>query len=100
MAENPTPLSSPGDAFPATKTAKILYFNGFFLGMSNADILLRLNLDQTELLDLRMSFTVAKTLSIKLAETVARFEKITDHKVMTTEDVFKALQTVKPNEPK
>lgn len=96
MPDNPAQPKTP-EPFVTLETSgpravQSLYFNGFVLGMSNADFVVRLNLEHTELMDLRMSFTMAKTLAEKLSEAVLRFEKHTDHKLMTTEDVFKALQ--------
>jgi hypothetical protein len=74
------------------RLSQSVYFNGFSIGLSNADFALRANLENVELLELRMSFTTAKTLAEKLTETVAKFEEMTSHKLMTTEEVLKALQ--------
>ena len=97
MPDNPTQSSSLGTTASAAPSAppravQSLYFNGFSLGISNADFVVRLNLEHTELMDLRMSFTMAKTLAEKLGEAVTRFEKHTEHKLMTTDTVFEALK--------
>ena len=75
------------------KAVPTLYFNGFAIGIGNADFTLQIRLENTDSVILKCSYTVAKTLSIKLSEVVARFEAVTNHDVMTTEEVGTALKT-------
>lgn len=64
-----------------------LYFNGFELGYSFSDISMILMIEGQPQLKLSMSFTTAKTLQKHLTMVIENFEKATDHKVMTMDEV-------------
>ncbi len=88
-------MSDPSSlAVTPQSTKKVIYFNGFVVGIGNADCTLDLRIDSTEIVSARCSYTLAKTLSLKLAEAVARLEKVTNHNLMTTDEVLKGLRTL------
>lgn len=63
------------------------YVNGFVSGHSNADMILLLMQNGTPLNLLNMSFTTAKSLYQNLGDLISKFEAITNHTVMTMNDV-------------
>lgn len=73
-----------------------VYFNGFQIGLSNADISALLMLDNEPALKINMSYTTAKTLHTKLGEMVSTLERVTGREIMTTEDTAQGLETLKP----
>ena len=70
------------------------YFNGFQIGLSNADVGLLAMLDNQPVLKLNMSYTTAKTLFVKLAEVMGTLEKSTGREIMTTDDAGKGLGNI------
>src|SRR5438046_2511632 len=70
----------------------IQYFNGFAIGVGNADFSLSIRLENRDVMVLKCSYTVAKTLAQKVSEVVGKFEKVTDHNLMTTEQVGESLR--------
>ena len=71
-----------------------VYFNGFQLMLSNADISLLCLLDNEPALKANMSYTTAKTLLVKLGTLVETLEKSTGRDIMTTEDAGKGLESI------
>lgn len=71
-----------------------IYFNGFQLGLSNADMNALLVLDGQPILRLNMSYTTAKTLSDRLLELVNTLQRATEHNVMTTDEVETGLRRI------
>ncbi|MCA1654553.1 MAG: hypothetical protein ABR588_00390 [Sphingomicrobium sp.] len=69
-----------------------VYFNGFQLGLSNADISLVLLLDNQPILKMNMSYTVGKTVLVKLQDMVALLESTTGREIMTTDDAGRGLE--------
>lgn len=69
-----------------------VYFNGFVLGLSNADMNLTLVLDGQPVTKLNLSFTTAKTLQEKLGEVVQKLEAVTKQNIMTTEQIEEGLR--------
>jgi hypothetical protein len=67
------------------------YFNGFLLNLSNADVGLLTLLDNQPVLKVNMSYTVAKTLMLRLQEAIETLEKSTGRKIMTTDDAGEGL---------
>ncbi len=63
-----------------------VYFNGFQIGLSNADAWLMFMLDNQPFLKANMSYTVAKTLLAKLQTMIDTLEKSTGREIMTTDD--------------
>ena len=68
-----------------------VYFNGFQLGLSNADAWLMFMLDNQPFLKANMSYTVAKTLVGKLQTMIDTLEESTGRKIMTTDDAGEGL---------
>lgn len=75
-----------------------MYFNGFQLALSNADVSAILLLNNVPQSGISMSYTTAKTLSLALAEMVETLEKVTGRNIMTTREVGAGLETLSPKE--
>jgi len=71
-----------------------IYFNGFQLGLSNADVNGILMLNNQPAVGISMSYTTAKTMAEALTEIVAGLEKATGSKIMTTKQVAKGLESL------
>jgi hypothetical protein len=61
-----------------------IYFNGFEIRLGTGDIFIILKRRNEEVGVIEMSFTVAKTLSLGLAQTVTALEETTGKEIMTT----------------
>lgn len=68
------------------------YFNGFELGLSNADVFCTLALSNSQIASIYMSYTTAKSLAQKLTELVSHLERVTERQIMTTDDVAAGLE--------
>ena len=68
------------------------YFNGFQLGLSNADINGVLMLNNRPHAAISMSYTTAKTLAEALTEMVGTLEQVTGRAIMTTKQVAEGLE--------
>ena len=79
--QNEQPIELPG-----------VYFNGFQLGLSNADVNGILLLNNQPALGISMSYTTAKTLAKALNEMVETLEKVTKREIMTTQQVASGLE--------
>jgi len=79
----------------AVKAAKAdiphLYCNGFVTVLTGSDTLLVLKTNENSIATINMSYTIAKTLSIKLGGLIKSFENTTGNKIMTTDDIAKHL---------
>ena len=64
-----------------------VYFNGFAVGYGNADISMRLMIDNVDIVELKASYTTAKTLAQALNKTIERFESLTNHPLLTTQEI-------------
>jgi hypothetical protein len=73
-----------------------IYFNGFQLGLSNADVNGILLLNNQPSVGISMSYTTAKTLAEALKEIVATLEQVTNHGIMTTKEVAEGLTKLSP----
>lgn len=69
-----------------------IYANGFSIGLSNADVVLVLARSNRPIQTVHMSFTLAKTLHLKLADVVKQFEDAVEEKMLTTDDVDRLLK--------
>jgi hypothetical protein len=67
-------------------TVSQIYINGFQIVLSNADTALVGLLDNQPVVKLNMSYTVAKSLVVKLGQMMATFEKAVGREIMTTDD--------------
>lgn len=81
--QNEQPIELPG-----------VYFNGFQLGLSNADVNGVLLLNNQPALGISMSYTTAKTLANALSDIVATLEKVTEREIMTTQQVASGLEAL------
>ena len=77
-----------------------IYFNGFQLTLSNADVHATLLLNNQPALGISMSYTTAKTLSGALTELIGSLEKVTRREIMTAQEVGKGLDTITGTEDK
>jgi len=69
-----------------------VYFNGFQMSLSNADVSGVLLLNNQPTMGLSMSYTTAKTLAEALNEIITTLEKVTDKEIMTTKKVARGLE--------
>jgi hypothetical protein len=90
-------MAPPNDSEPVTLNA--MYFNGFQLALSNADVNALVILNGTPQLNLSMSYTTAKTLAVALNDLINTLEKVTGREIMTTRDVGNGLDKLKAEEP-
>ncbi|MBM3301841.1 MAG: hypothetical protein FJY85_18055 [Deltaproteobacteria bacterium] len=69
-----------------------IYFNGFASGLGNADVFIVLHHQQRPVAILNASYTVAKTLAVKLGAAIASLEEISGNVIMTTDDIAKLME--------
>lgn len=74
------------------------YFNGFSLTIGAGDVSITLIRGPQQIMQLNMSYTVAKTLTQKLAGLIDVLEQKTGNKIMTTDEVNSALSKGQANE--
>ena len=67
--------------------AKLIYAHGFTLGLTNADMNIVLHLFGRPIAVVNISYTLAKTLAIKLTELVAEWERKTGQTLVTTDKI-------------
>ena len=70
---------------------KKIYANGFVNAMGVGDIVVLLKNGDNPIAVLNLSYTVAKTLSIKLGAMISQLESKTGNTIMTTDDINKVL---------
>lgn len=68
-----------------------LYFNGFQIVVGNSDILLILKRNNESIQVTNMSYTIAKTLAVKMSQIIQTLERKTDNQIMTTDYLGNAL---------
>ena len=68
-----------------------IYANGFTSAMGIGDITILLKNSGISIAALNLSYTVAKTLSIKLGGLISQLEASTGNTIMTTDDIEKSL---------
>ena len=81
-----------------TSDVEKIYFNGFTNTIGLGDILITLEQNGSPVGVLNTSYTVAKTLAIKLADLIGQLEAATGNKIMTTEDIKAAFRETKADE--
>ncbi len=69
-----------------------IYFNGMDIGLSLSDVGLLVMTDGQPRCKLHMSFTTAKTLAKELGDAVAEFERLTEHSIVTMDEVRKGVK--------
>ena len=77
----------------ADDTVPSIYFNGFINSLGASDIVVVLKRADTIVAKLHMSYTLGKTLAVKLGETIAHLEDATGNTIMTTDDIAQAMQS-------
>lgn len=65
-----------------------IYANGFALGLGIGDVLVALQQNGKPVANINLSFTVAKTLCIKLGTMIHELEQKTSQTIMTTDDIL------------
>lgn len=73
------------------------YINGFQLGLSNADVSAILLQNNVPILNLLFSYTTAKSLAVALNDMVVTLEKVTNHTIMTADEVGIGLEKIQPD---
>lgn len=86
---------SAGGVFGDGGADQTIYANGFTLGHSNADAVLRLLLNGKPTVDVNMSFTLAKTLAELLGQLVRNLEKQANMDIKTTRQIDEAVLALK-----
>lgn len=71
-----------------------MYFNGFQIALTNADISGVLMLNGQPQMVLNMSFTTAKSLHKALEQVIGELEQVTGRPIMVTKDVDEGLKTL------
>ncbi len=87
MDEDKTPIEKEEIALDLDAT----YFNGFSLATGIGDIIITLFRNGKPIRTLNTSYTVAKTLSLKLSQSIQKLEKETGNEIMTTDYVMDKL---------
>ncbi|MBN2242810.1 MAG: hypothetical protein JW793_08970 [Acidobacteria bacterium] len=72
-----------------------IYGNGFSIGMGNSDTYIVIQRFGKPVAVINMSFTLAKTLVLKLGGLVDFWEKTTNQKIQTTEDLDRVFKREK-----
>jgi hypothetical protein len=72
---------------PSMREIQMVYFNGFAVGFGNADISIRLKIDNVDIVELKASYTTAKTMAEALRITIDQFESVTDHTLLTAKEI-------------
>ena len=68
-----------------------IYANGFVNALGVGDVMILLQNSKKPIAVLSLSYTVAKTLSIKLGALISQLENSTGNTIMTTDDIEKSL---------
>jgi hypothetical protein len=69
------------------KDLPVKYFNGFILGLGGVDVSFVLKLNNEPILNLNLSYSLAKTLVEKLGDLLATYEESTQQRIMTTDQI-------------
>jgi len=84
------------DGIHVPDNIQTLYFNGFTMGVSAADVVIALQVNGKPSVVLNASFTTAKTLGEGLISAISALEKRTQTTIMTTHNVDAAMNQDKP----
>jgi|WetSurMetagenome_2_1015567.scaffolds.fasta_scaffold118454_1 hypothetical protein len=68
-----------------------IYANGFMNALGNGDTTIVLQLNGVPVAILNLSYTMSKTLAVKLGNMISMMEDKTGNSIMTTEQIDKAL---------
>jgi hypothetical protein len=64
-----------------------LYVNGFSTTLGSADVIVVMKHNNKPVALVNMSYTIAKTLSQKLGDSISTLEKLTGNTIMTTDHI-------------
>jgi hypothetical protein len=93
-------LNTPPAGIPILPVEKSLYFNGFAIAVGAGDIVLTLLRNGVPTQTLNASFTVSKTLGAAIVASIQKLEEVTNHEIMTVQDVTEATSKLgAANEP-
>jgi hypothetical protein len=73
-------------------------FNGMITSLGTGDVLILLERNGQSVAVLNASYTVAKTLSVLLGNSIAQLEELSKHPIMTTMEVERFLAAKKPKD--
>ncbi len=91
MAEDSQNLEKKLDeAFKDPEIQKF-YANGFVSALGIGDVTILLQNSKNPIAVLNLSYTVAKTLALKLGALISQLEDLTHNTIMTTDDIKKSL---------
>jgi hypothetical protein len=78
-----------------------IYFNSFSTHLGNGDILIILERNGIPIFKINSSYTMAKTLAIKISETISLLESKIDSKIFTSDQINNAVfKVIKKDEEK
>ena len=93
----PQPSQTPQPQVGQVVTVQNIYFNGFSLGLTNADLNMLLLLDGQPVGRLNMSFTTGvKTVVALLQDLIQKLKSVTGRDIMTTSQVEQGLKKLLP----
>ena len=69
-----------------------LYVNDLAIALGHGDIFIVLQHNSNPVATLNLSYTMAKTFSVKLGQVIKELENLTDNTIMTTDDIDIALR--------
>jgi hypothetical protein len=89
----PTPAVNPSEIADAQNNPDIidLYFNGFTMGISSADVVILLKQNNMPKVACNLSLTTAKTLAKQLNALIINFEVSAEREIMTSDIIDQAL---------
>jgi len=101
FAHVPPPSLNPNEIADAQKNTEIvhLYFNGFSIGLSSADVAVLLKENNIPRVICNISLTTAKTLAKQLNALIINFEGSANREIMTTDIVDQALNKMRNVKP-
>lgn len=76
-----------------------LYFNGFMTSLGSGDVTLVLQRNGKPVAVLNASYTIAKTLSMRLRDVIASLEADARHTILTTDDINRAVEARRSEAP-
>jgi hypothetical protein len=84
-------LQSEIEAALANDNVPTIYFNSFINSLGTGDVLIILKRAHTPIAKLHASYTLAKTLAVKLGQMIATLEAKSGNTIMTTDDVTRIM---------
>ncbi len=91
MTENSQNLEKKLDEALENPEIQRIYANGFVNALGVGDVVILLQNSKKPIAVLNLSYTVAKTLTIKLGALISQLEDSTGNTIMTTDEIEKSL---------